>query len=319
MELIKLLGSKTKIQFLNAIDLKVKDLAGELVKTALTTGAGTHAAGITTFAVDSIKGFTAGDEIYIYDGTSNSAFTTVNAVISTPSKQLKLNGDHSAILTGASIKKNEAIEHLDEAINIYSKYRPLERNFKPETFAAGYSFDLPSNWEIDFSGIISIEHPIDSVPAVYIDKRDYEIYLNDSNAYKLRFKSSLASTFRMLYTIRHSFNGQNVISAPDNDFHCICNLASAKYLLAMASRYGQSSSSLINADSVNYDNKTDQYRRLAKVYFGQAANWLGISVSDLDGTDLEQTSVASSQILDITNSDGKPTLLHGNLNPIINN
>lgn len=311
-------STKTKIQFLNAIDLKVKDLAGELVKTAIITDSGTHAAGVTTFPVDTLKGFTAGDIVYMFDGTVNSAFSTVNSVVQSP-KQLKITGNHSAILTGASIKKNEAVDHLDEAINIYSKYRPLKRNHKPESFIAGTSFDLPENWEQDFSEIISLETPIENVPAVYLDKREYEIYLNDSNEYKLRFISNLASTFRMLYTIRHSFDESGIITAPDSDFHCICNLASAKYLLALASRYGQSTSSMIGADTVNYDNKTDQYRRLAKVYFGQAANWLGISVSDLDGTDLEQSSVASSQILNITSSDGKPTLFHSNINPIINN
>lgn len=312
-------STKNRIQFLNEIDLKVKDLAGELVKTAITSGSGTHSAGVTTFAVDTIKGFSAGDSIYISDGTANSDFTTINAVVSTPSKQIKVNGDFSAIVSGATIKKNEAVSHLDEAINIYSKYRPLERVYKPDPFTSGIEFDLPANWEHNFSQVLNIEYPIDSNPPVYLEKRNYTEFLNDSNVYKLKFISSVSSVFRMFYTIRHYFDNNDVITAPDNDFHCICNLAGAKYLLAMASRYGQSTSSLINADSVNYDNKTDQYRRLAKVYFGQAAQWLSISVSDLDGTDLEQSSVASSQILDITNSDGKPSLLHSNLNPIINN
>lgn len=66
-------------------------------------------------------------------------------------------------------------------------------------------------------------------------------------------------------------------------------------MLALANRYGQSINAGLSADSVNYDTKCDQYRRLAKELFYQAASWLGITLSAIDGTFLEQAPASSDQ------------------------
>ncbi len=301
--------SKSKIDFLNQIELKVKDLANEFIKIAVTSGSGTFAGGGTSFAVNTVSGFNAGDDIYIDDKTANSKFTTVYSIVD--STHIKVTGDFHLILSGATIKKTEALQHVNEAVDVFSKYKPLERVKKEIIATPDDVFDLPSDWELGFTLIDKIEYPTDKVPAIFLQEKDFEIFLNDSNVYQLRFKYNVSNSYRLYYIIRHSFDSSNPakLSAPDTDFYCITNIAAAIYLLALAARYGQSVNPLIGADTVNYDNKVDQYRRLAKVLFGQAAQHLGITVSQLDGTDLEQAPASSSQTVEGQSQDGRE-LLH---------
>ena len=249
------MANKTRIEFLNQIALEVKDLAGELSRTAITSGAGTLLAGLTTFTVNSTKDFNAGDEIYIDDKTANSNFATVNSIVSLTS--IKVTGDYSAILSGASIVKTDAVQHLSKAINVYSRYRPLEKIEKKIVAVASDSFDLPADFETGFSQIKSIEYPAGNSPPIMLEKEDYRIELDDDNSYVLKFNYSISSDYRILYTLLHSF-AENIISANNADFYCICQIAAGYYLIALAARYGQSVNNMLSADSVNYDTKTDQ-------------------------------------------------------------
>ena len=316
------MGLKTKINYLDQIELKVRDLAKEFIKSTTTSGSGTLGGGNTTFTVISTSGFSAGDSIYINDGSANSKFTTVNTILSATS--IKVTGDFSAILSGASIKKTDGSQYLDEAINIFSKYRPYERIQKKTIDSPAQIFDLPDTqgyeWQDNFSSVNYIEYPVDNNPPIMLPENDFDILLNDSNAYKLHFAYALQTAYRISYNILHKWSMDNPakLSIPDVDFYCLCNIAAGIYLLALASRYGQSVSNAIGADAINYDNKTDQYRRLAKVYFGQAAQWLGITVSALDGSDFEQQAASQSQSQEAENVDKKPTLFHSNQTPIIN-
>ncbi len=291
--------AKTKIDFLEQIELTVKDTAGEFIKTAVTSGEGNYTGEYTTFTVNSIEGFVSGDNVYINDGTVNSGFTTVKSV--NEDNTIALSGDFSAILSGAVIKKTEAEMYLIHAMALYSKYRPLERIEKKTISSPTKIFDLPAvsgyEWQRGFSGVNYIEYPTGNTPPLLLDETGFEIFLNDENIYKLRFAYDLENEYRISYNVTHRFKDENPPSAtaPESDFYCISDIASGIYLLALASRYSQSSASLINADTVNYNSKPDTYRRLAKVHLGRAANWLGIKVSDLDGTDLEQSPASSNQ------------------------
>lgn len=312
---------KSKLEYLDQIDYKVCDLAHEFIKSTVTTITATHIAGITTLTVSSNSGFAAGDTIYLNDGTIK-IFTAITEVSST--NVIKVSGDYSAFAIGGNVKKNDAQQYLDEALLVYSKYRPLVRKEKVTVSAAAHEFALPAEagfeWQQEFSQIQNIEYPVDYNPIELLPEKDFDIILNDSSAYKLRTRYDLEIAYRITYTIGHKFNGDNpyICTANDVDFYCIANIAAGIYLLALAARYGQSVAPFENADTVNYDTKPDQYRRLAKVLFGQAANWLGINVSDLDGTDLEQQASSSNQEIEYLNTDKKETLFHSGINPVVN-
>lgn len=292
--------AKNKIDFLEQIELTVKDTAGEFIKTAVTSGEGIFDGENTVFTVNTNSGFEAGDSVYIHDGTANSGFTTVKAADGETT--IILTGNFSAIQGGAVIKKTDAEIYLMHALALYSKYRPLERIERKIIPAPAKIFDLPSvsgyEWQRGFSDVNYIEYPAGNTPPLLLNEADFEIFLNDENVYKLRFGFEMENEYMLSYNVIHRFNELNppVISAPESDFYCITDIASGIYLLALASRYSQNTGSLINADTVNYNSKPDVYRRLAKVHFGRAANWLGIKVSDLDGTDLEQSPASSNQL-----------------------
>jgi hypothetical protein len=306
-----------RIQYLDQIELETKDVAHECIKVAVISVAGTYLAGLTTFTVNTTSGFQPGDEIYINDKTLNSKFTTVNSIID--ATHIKVTGDYHSILVGGVIKKSEASQHLDKALLIYSKYQPLEKIEKVLVPVPANVFDLPDDWDMGFSSVRYIEYPIDNMPLSMLKEKDFEIFLNDSNKYQLRFAYDLSTAYRLSYNIAHSFNTDNpaLISSPASDAYCICDIAAAYYLLSLSARYGQSVKPEISADTVDYNTKTDQYRRLAKELMGHAASWLGISVSNLDGSELEQEASSANQEIEPSTADKRETLFHSGRYPII--
>lgn len=288
---------KNKIQFLNQIELKVKDLACEFIKTAITTGDGKLSGNDTEFPVNTNADFRKGDEVYIDDKSVNSKFATV--IDTDVPGQITLAGDLTMITAGASIKKTDAVQYLDEATAVYSKYRPLEQIEKKIIKTPSRIFELPQKWQIGFSSVNFIEYPLDNTPPCYLDESDFGIFLSDSNVYMLRFAYDIKDAYRINFSLQHGFDNANpaVITSPDSDFFCICNIAAGIYLLALASRYGQNVNPSIGSEMSSYDKMTDQYRQLAKELFGQAAQWLGIEVSELNGTNLEQEASSADQTI----------------------
>jgi hypothetical protein len=203
------------------------------------------------------------------------------------------------ITAGAFIKKTDAVQYLDEAIAVYSKYRPLEKLERKSIATPARIFNLPDRWQLGFSTVNFVEYPVNNTPPLHLDEDDYDIFLDETNLYKLRFAYELSNAFRINYLLQHSFDNANpaVLSAPDSDFFCICNIAAGIYLLALASRYGQNVNPSIGSEMSSFDKMTDQYRRLAKELFGQAAQWLGIEVSELNGTNLEQEASSADQTI----------------------
>jgi len=302
--------AKDKIQFLNQTEAKVRDIAGEFIKTAVTKSQGILVVGNTQFNINTTSGFFAGDEVYIDDKSVNSKFTTVTAIID--GTNIELEGDLTGIQSGAVIKKSGAMEYLEEAISIYSKYRPLER-IKEEVIEPPASIiDLPEDWQTGFSTVNYFEYPAGSNPPTLLNEKDFEIFLEDNTNYKIRFVFPISGAYRMSYTNRHYFDSANppAASIPDIDFYCVCNVTAGIYLLALAGRWGESLNPGIAADTVDYSSKTDQYRRLARELFGQAASWLGIELSALDGSGLEQSPSSCNQNIEPRNSDGSETIFH---------
>jgi hypothetical protein len=303
---------KNKIQFLNQIEAKVKDTAGEFLKIVLTTGEGESYLGNTRFPVSSNAGFHIGDEVYINDKNTSPLFTKVTALVD--SGIIELEGDLTFFHAGASINKTGALDYLDEAIGVYSKFRPLERIYTVTVPNPVNVVNLPQDWETGFSSFNYIEYPAGNIPPALLDENDFEIFLDDDGEYKLRFTETLSGELRISYNISNTFDISNppIISAPDIDFYCISNIAAGIYLMALASRWGESVSGGLQADTVDYSGKTDRYRRLSKELFAQAASWLGIDISELSGGGAGNDASSCNQSIEPVLSTGKPTLFHNN-------
>jgi len=204
------------------------------------------------------------------------------------------------VQVGGIIKKSDATKFVDEALLIYSKFKPCEKVHEIEG-ADTDTYSLPSDWKQGLSKISSVEYPTGLQPAVYLKENRYKIYQDSENNFKIKFTSSLSTgeTAYVNYSTIYGFS-YNKANSPDTDFYAICNIAAYKYLLALAARYGQSTSPTISADSVNWQSKTDSYRRLAKEYLGQAASWLGLSIKNLETGETTPEPASSVQYDDVS-------------------
>lgn len=289
------------MDFLQAIRQKVKDAANELFKTAVISAA-VYNAPNTTFTVDNTEGFLAGDTVYFKNATG------VKTIISVDSTLLKIviAGDLvSGNPSGTEFFKTDSIQHLDEALQVYSLIRPrrLSQDYPYESDA---KYAMPTGWQIDFSQIIDIESPIDQLPREIISDNYYTI-LYDANGVPYIFapNAGIINSMRVQFTKMHGFGVENPpqVTTSDAAFYCICNIASARYLLALASFYGQGTSPTISADSTDTTNKVDAYRRLAKEYLGAAAQFLGVSIKELESGSLNVGGASVDQEIETLASD----------------
>ncbi len=290
---------KNKIDFLEQIEIKVRDTAEEITKTAITMDAGEFRDDVTIFTVNDNNGFNIGDEIYLTNRSGKVVFTKVIDTIE--SNKIGVEGDQASFQKGSLIKKTDALKYLDEAVAVYSKYNPLCQTEKKIILIPGETFDLPGNWEIGFSTIDTIEYPIGYIPKFCLNDDDYCVYLDDRNVYRLKFSSPLYSAFIINYFISHSFDFENpyITSIPDCDFYCVCNIAAGFYLLSLASRFGENVNPSIGLVAVNYDDKSKKYRALASDLFLQAASWMGVNVSGKEGMIFEQPPASSDQKINV--------------------
>ncbi|MFI5144882.1 MAG: hypothetical protein ACHQJ4_04740 [Ignavibacteria bacterium] len=286
---------KTKIDFLEQIELKVKDIAGDLTKTAFIQQPGEVKEGYTYFTVDSSEGFVINDVIYLINNTGNAVFSRVIEV-KIPDV-IVVNGDQSVFGKGAIIKKSDAVQFLDEAITVYSKYNPRVRTLVVNVSMPGNEFSLPVDWESGFSKTNSVEYPVGYFPQYFLNPDDYGVVTGDGTNYILKFERMIYSDFKIEYFIQHSIDAENspMCTIPGCDFYCVCNIAAAFYLLALANRFSENVNPTIGASSMNIDDKSKKYRAAAGDMFSQAASWLGLNVNVNDGMIPEQVPFSSDQ------------------------
>lgn len=178
--------------------------------------------------------------------------------------------------SGKLTDPDDLLSAATEALNRYSKARPLE--FATDITGSGVNdLVLPSDFLDGFSGIVTVEYPVDRVPEVLIDRRDYKLYRGPAGL-RLRLltaKPASTETVRVTYTIPHSED-----SVPSPDLEAVANLAASVCLRQLAAAFGQTSDSTISADVVNYRSKADEFRRLADSFEALYKHHLGIRDND---------------------------------------
>lgn len=165
---------------------------------------------------------------------------------------------------------------VTEAIKRYSKHRP---RLVVEDLAGNATHDLlmPAGWCDGHSSIISIEYPIGEVPEILLDSLDWSFYLIPAGL-RLRLMElapAIGETVRVTYSALHDES-----TVPEVDEEAIANLAASLCLRQLATAYGQTGDSTIQADAVNYRSKTDEFRRLADSFETLYKNHLGLKDND---------------------------------------
>ena len=148
---------------------------------------------------------------------------------------------------------------IDAALERYSKHRPLEQ-VEDLDGAGSCDLDLPEGFVTSFSRIVAVEYPIGSVPPELLPAASWMLYRTPT-ATNLRLLEQVppaGSSVRVTYTAPRTESG---IASGDQD--AVACLAASICLRTLAAIYGQTSDPTIQADSVNYGSKADQFRRLA--------------------------------------------------------
>lgn len=163
--------------------------------------------------------------------------------------------------------------YIQEAVKQYSKRRPRKMIYAHTvTSNEGSIFELPSDWETDFSWIINIEYPINTTepktkfPPQILNPKAYEVQQIPAE-YRIRFLETPYPTagdeFWVRYVIRHTVSA-SLSSIPASDEEAVSNLAVHYAAAALARRYATTTDSSITADVVTPIAKSTEYRDLAR-------------------------------------------------------
>lgn len=163
------------------------------------------------------------------------------------------------------------------ALARYSKGRPrtLVRDLPG---AGGHDLALPVEWSADFSVVASLEYPVGNVPASMLQPAAWCLYVSPvATVIRLSDLSPAATeSIRCTFTALHTED-----TLPIVDYEAVADLAASICLLQLSAAYGNSTDSTIQADSVDYQSKTDQYRRLAETLRVKALSALGLNGDDV--------------------------------------
>jgi len=155
-------------------------------------------------------------------------------------------------------------DFVEEAIYRYSRDKPREK-VHDWTGNGGYDYELPSDFVLGFSRIITVEHDVGEQTPAIVDARYYQIYRDTAKNY-LRFLDRSPGpdeTIRMAYTTYHDVT-ETSGTIEDTDFHAVCCLAASLAALALAERYSEKTSPSIDADSISFRTIADDLRALAR-------------------------------------------------------
>jgi hypothetical protein len=165
---------------------------------------------------------------------------------------------------------------ITAALARYSKGKPriLVRDL-PGT--DGHDLALPVEWSPDFSEVRSLEYPIGTVPADLLQPGCWALYQSPtSTVIRLDDLAPAATeTIRCTFVVLHT-----EATLPATDVEPVADIAAAICLLQLAAAYGNSTDSTIQADSVDHQSKTDQYRRLATELRRKGLAALGLDDED---------------------------------------
>jgi len=135
---------------------------------------------------------------------------------------------------------------------------------------------LGSNWKAGYSQLFSIEYPTGSNPAQLLPEDDYAIYddgtAQDYSNLALQFIENEPSTienFVVEFSIEPVLPSTGQSNFPDTNktFSIITTLAAAYACQRLATLHAQNEDATIQADVINYNNKSSKYSTLANQYF----------------------------------------------------
>lgn len=185
----------------------------------------------------------------------------------------------SAVATGSAMPTEDTStvylaldtyeRNLEAAARRYSCNEPLQKSADVVLVTNDLSYALPLDWVDGFSVVENLRYPSTALPAEYLEpENDYTVENGE-----LVLRRTTNGTAKLYYTIPHSLGA--TVTIPDVDFDGVCYLAAAESCKVIATKYGHTSNTTIAADTVDFRQRSTDFRTLAKDYEAEANRLLG--------------------------------------------
>ncbi len=177
---------------------------------------------------------------------------------------------------GKLTKPDDYDRNIGAALKRYSKHRPATKVL--DIVGDGtQEYALPSGWVNEYSAVTAIEYPIGDIPKSLLEKDEYEIYQTpDGDKLRLLIYAPAATeSFRVTFTVLRT-----VTSVPEGDIDAFTLLAAALCCEELSNAYAQSSDSTMQADAVDYKDKSYKFAQRAKRLMQLYKEHLGLKEDD---------------------------------------
>lgn len=161
------------------------------------------------------------------------------------------------------LESQDLFASIVEALAIYSKDRP-SRKVADIAGDGGYIYSLPTDWVEEFSQIDAVEFPAGERVPVYLETEGWMAY-DDGTGQKLRLMEhnpQTGQTVRISYTTLYT--EKTVDQIPVSDEEALCALAASICLGAVSRHYAQTTEPTLDADAIDYQNKSREYATQAQ-------------------------------------------------------
>lgn len=206
--------------------------------------------------------------------------------------------------TESRISNAQRDSAIDLAVQRYSVDRPATK--KVDVAAAGGNvLAVPAGWDPDFSSLISVESPIGSYPAEYIDRERIHVYKRPDGIQELHFDDALpVAQVRIEFTVKQSLVNGGADTIPLADREAVCKWAAAQLCDELAALYSNSQDPTIQADAVQYQDKASARRRQADAFRKQYLDAMGLD---------DKKTAPSGVVVQLNDNDslGGPRIFHG--------
>lgn len=170
------------------------------------------------------------------------------------------------------------MDSLDAAVVKFNQKHPRRLQDTVALSAGVFEYDLPADWDEDFSVVEEFEFPVNDATQskCYLDAGDY---LVDEVRGKWRFTCNTpgaGESARLTYRARHQVT-HTLDTLPAAHFEALCQYAAAQALLKLANKAVQTSARPIGADLVEYRTKQQEYLAQAKFLMKEAETAWGTS------------------------------------------
>lgn len=224
--------------------------------------------------------FSAGDDVFI-----NGIIYKIYSVDFANNKLTIAGQPAEEIPAGSVIIKTNASYYINEAIEIYSKFKGKYIS-KEYTVIRDNRISLDSNYNV-----VSVEYISDNkyYSLGWSEEKD-----KDGN-YFILLETDVSGSVKIGYTEMYYFDDSGEIEIPSRDLNCICNIAIAYYLKSLSIKYISSINKVINADNVNHSDRVNYYLKLSDSYLQQAAAWMNVNFDDLKAGRAQSLCISDSQ------------------------